>query len=277
MRKMNMSRNPAGRPRKRSSAPVSAWGRVEPVLVIVLALAAWEVFSYTPIAPSAIPPMSRILGALAQDLASPGTWVSIGLTVGPWGLGLLLACLIAVPVGIAVGLSRPLYRSTFVVFEFIRTVPLIATLPLLIFLLGIGPEFILVLVLLSAVWPILIQTLYGIQDVDPLAWDAARSYGLNRVETLWRVVLPAASPYLATGLRISAVLGLVVAVGGSLVAGGEGLGSLISTAAQNGEPARMWARIGLTATLGLLLTIGLEQVEKRALHWSRPQDAEGAQ
>ena len=84
----------------------------------------------------------------------------------------------------------------------------------------------------AATWPLLMQTLYGVQDVDPVATDTARSFGFSRAQRLLRVTLPSAVPYIATGVRISAAVALILAVTAELVIGSPGLGREINIARQ---------------------------------------------
>ena len=87
------------------------------------------------------------------------------------------------------------------------------------------------------------QTLYGVQDVDPVATDTARSFGFSRAQRLLRVTLPSAVPYVATGVRISAAVALILVVTAELVIGAPGLGRQINLARQGGNVELMYALI----------------------------------
>ena len=89
------------------------------------------------------------------------------------------------------------------VVEFLRPIPSVALVPLAVLIYGVGLESKVFLAAFASFWPLFVQTLYGVQDVDPVATDTARSFGLGRFERLWRIKLPSAVPYIATGLRIS--------------------------------------------------------------------------
>src|SRR5690606_7586519 len=100
-----------------------------------------------------------------------------------------------------------------------------------------------------------IQSLYGVQDVDPTLRDTARAYGIGRVESFFKIVLPTAGPYIATGVRIAGLMALVVAIAAELVMGGGlGLGVAISNAASEGLRPLTFAYITASGLLGLLLS-----------------------
>ncbi len=114
----------------------------------------------------------------------------------------------------------------------------------------------------------LLQTVYGVHDVDPTARDTARSYGLGRRAVLWRITLPSALPYLATGLRIAAAIGLILAVTSEIVVGVPGIGVRITDAqSAGGAEALMYAWILAAGLLGWILNGVLQAVERRVLHW----------
>jgi ABC-type nitrate/sulfonate/bicarbonate transport system permease component len=153
------------------------------------------------------------------------------------------------------------------VVEFLRPIPSVALVPLAVLIYGVGLESKVFLAAFASFWPLFVQTLYGVQDVDPVATDTARSFGLGRFERLWRIKLPSAVPYIATGLRISSSVALILAVTAEIVIGSEGLGRSINLARQGGAIELMYALIITTGLLGWLLNILTTQAERRVLHW----------
>jgi ABC-type nitrate/sulfonate/bicarbonate transport system permease component len=109
--------------------------------------------------------------------------------------------------------------------------------------------------------------LYGVQDVDPVATDTARSFGLGRFQRLYRVTLPSALPYIATGVRIASAVSLILAVTAELVIGSAGLGRSINVARSGGDVKLMYALIIATGVLGLVLNTVIVAAEKRVLRW----------
>jgi ABC-type nitrate/sulfonate/bicarbonate transport system permease component len=118
----------------------------------------------------------------------------------------------------------------------------------------------------------LLQTYYGVRDVDPVALETARMYGLDQRARLLKVTLPSMVPFLATGLRITASLALLIDVITELVGGGAGLGDRISAYQQGGATVTMYAYMLSVGLLGWAINIVLSAVERRALAW-RPTRA----
>jgi ABC-type nitrate/sulfonate/bicarbonate transport system permease component len=242
--------------------------RVEPGLVVLAALALWELLTRGGVLPSQdLPPFTSVISALAGDMGNPFLWQSIATTMTAWGVGIAVVVAVAVPLGMLLGLSRPAYRASHLSIEFVRTIPSTAAIPLLILLYGTGYRLTVVMVILGAIWPLLIQTMYGVNDVDPVTRDAGRAYGLNRMKQFTRIVLPSALPYVATGLRLSAVIGLILAIAASLVAGGDGLGGAIASAAGAAATEVMYGRILVAGVLGLVVTYAFTRLERRMLFW----------
>jgi ABC-type nitrate/sulfonate/bicarbonate transport system permease component len=247
----------------------NAWALVgEPALVVVCALGLWEVLSRTGVVfEQALPPPTRIADSLIEDVQTAYLWDSVWLTAKAWGLGMAIVVLIAIPLGIFLGLSRLAMRYTLLTLEFLRAIPSIAALPILMLLYGIGFKLTVVLVILGAIWPLLIQAAYGAQDVDPIARDTARVYGVGKFRRMRLVVLPTAAPYIGTGLRLSGVIAMILAVAATLIVGGGGLGTAIAQAEQSGQTALMFDRIFIAGVLGLIVTITLSAIERRLLRW----------
>ncbi len=242
--------------------------RIEPLLVALALIGLWELLTRTDVLPHQdFPPATTIFGDFVADLGDSGLWSSIGYSMAAWCVGLGIAIAVALPLGMLLGSSRIAYRGSTLTLEFLRTVPSIAALPVLLFVYGITFQLTVALVVLASVWPLLIQTMYGVYDVDPVLRDTGRIYGLSRWRSFTRVVLPSAAPYIATGLRLSAIMGLILAIATSLIVGGEGLGAEIAEAQRNGQTSLIYARVLLTSLIGLAVTFMLFQLERRVLRW----------
>ncbi|HET8754913.1 MAG TPA: ABC transporter permease [Solirubrobacteraceae bacterium] len=222
------------------------------------------------------PPPSDMFAALADEVVTAEFWTAVGNTMQGWALGLAIACAIAIPVGIVIGSSGLLYRSVRAVIEFLRPIPSVALIPLAVLIWGSGLESKVFLAAFAATWPLLMQTLYGVQDVDPVATDTARSFGFSRLPRLLYVTLPSAVPYIATGVRISAAVALILAVTAELVIGSPGLGREINIARQSEAVDIMYALIAVTGLLGWGVNIVFAQIERRVLHWHPSQRVEVA-
>jgi ABC-type nitrate/sulfonate/bicarbonate transport system permease component len=245
---------------------------IAPAVAVVSALALWElVVGIGLLNEDHVPAMTDTVAELASLVGESDFWSAVGSTLQGWALGLGIAAALAIPLGIAIGSSPLAYRSVRFVVEFLRPIPSVALVPLAVLIYGVGLESKVFLAAFASFWPLFVQTLYGVQDVDPVATDTARSFGLGRFERLWRVKLPSAVPYIATGLRISSAVALILAVTAEIVIGSAGLGRQINVARQGGAIELMYALIITTGLLGWVLNIVATQAERRVLHWHPSQ------
>jgi ABC-type nitrate/sulfonate/bicarbonate transport system permease component len=233
-----------------------------------------QVLVYAEVLPSrSFPLMTDIFAALLREGATFGFWDAVRHTLEGWAIGLLLVMLTAVPLGIFLGSSRICYRASRTLIEFLRPVPSVALIPLAVLVFGTGLHSKVFLVTFAAFWPMLIQTIYGVQDTDPTALDMARTFGLGRMERLWHITLPGTAPFIATGFRIASATALILAVTAELVIGSPGLGASIEIARSGGAVATAYAMILATGILGCALNSGALRIEKSLLHWHPSQRA----
>ena len=162
-----------------------------PLAAVAAVLALWELLVRTGLlSESSFPPMTETVGRFFDQLATGDFWTAVGNTLQGWALGLGIAILLAVPAGMLVGSSRLLYRALRVPIEFLRPIPSVALIPLAVLVYGTGLQSKVFLAAFASFWPLFVQTLYGMQDVDPVVTDTARSFGLGRFERIWRITLP---------------------------------------------------------------------------------------
>jgi ABC-type nitrate/sulfonate/bicarbonate transport system permease component len=243
-----------------------------PVVAVLLLLAVWEAVVRAGVIPeTSIPPATSAIGELASQVTQAAMWKAVGNTLEGWVIGLGLAVLLGVPAGILIGSSRWAYRALRVPIEFLRPIPSVALIPLAVLVYGTGLQSKVFLATFASFWPLLIQTIYGVQDVDPVATDTARAFQLGRFERLWRITVPSAVPYIATGIRIASAVALILCVTAELVIGSAGLGREINSASSGGNVDLMYAMIIATGLLGWLLNIAATMVERRMLHWHPSQ------
>ena len=243
-----------------------------PLAAVAVLLVLWElVVQGGIVAETNIPPASAALSELVNQLAEGAFWSAVGSTLQGWVIGLGIAIALGVPLGLLIGSSRWAYRALRVPIEFLRPIPSVALIPLAVLIYGQGLQSKVFLVAFASFWPLLIQTIYGVQDVDPVATDTARSFGLGRLERMWRVTVPSAVPYIATGIRISSAVALILAVTAELVIGAAGLGREINVARSGGNLDAMYALIVATGLLGWLLNVATTAGERRVLHWHPSQ------
>lgn len=228
----------------------------------------WELVSRTGMVdPRFVPPASDVLVRLGEYLIDRAFWRDVGSTMYAWGLGLLVAVVAGSVLGFLIGSSRFLERFTHTTIEFLRPVPSVALIPLAVLLFGTKVESALLLIVYAAFWQILLQVIYGTKDVDPVADDTARSYGLSKLQRIRHVVWPTALPYLMTGVRLAAAVALILAVTAEMLIGTPGLGKQIADTREGGDTLSMYALIVAAGLIGVAINLVARFVERRALAW----------
>lgn len=213
------------------------------------------------------PPTSRIAEALGDELADSAFWTALGDTLTGWALGLAIAVGAGIVAGVVLSVVPHLREATASTIEFLRPIPSVALIPLAVLLYGTELRSVLLLVVYASFWQILIQVLYGVQDVDPVAEETARSYGLGTWARVRHVLWPTALPYVMTGVRLAAAVALILVITAELVIGAPGLGARIAVAQTSQAVPDMYALIVVTGVLGLLINVGARTVERHALAW----------
>lgn len=214
-----------------------------------------------------LPPFSEMVAALAGQLASAEFWVSLTATIRGWAVGLAIAVAAGVVLGIVIG-SIPLLRAaTNSTIEFLRPIPSVALIPLAVLLYGSDMRATLILVVYASFWQVLVQVLYGVRDVDPVARETARSYRFRRWTQVRTVIWPTALPYVMTGFRLAAAVALILEITGELIIGSPGLGAQIKVAQSSGAVDTMYALVIVTGVFGVLVNLLARFAERRVLAW----------
>jgi ABC-type nitrate/sulfonate/bicarbonate transport system permease component len=213
------------------------------------------------------PPTSEILTTLAEQFGRGEFWLAALDTLRTWLLGLVIAVALGVAVGVLIGSVPVLRAATASTIEFLRPIPSVALIPLVVVLQGPTVAATLILVVYAAFWQVLIQVLAGVADIDPVASDTARSYHLNRMARIRYLIWPTALPYAMTGIRLAATVALILTITGELVIGSPGLGQEIATARTSGAVPMMYALIVVTGIFGVAANVLTRTAERRALTW----------
>ena len=220
------------------------------------------------------PPSSEIGAALVDQVKTPEFWTAVADTMRGWAIGLAIAAVAGIVLGILIGSSRFTRELTASTIEFLRPIPSVALIPIAVLVFGTDIESKLLLVVYASFWQVLIQVLYGVQDIDPVAQDTARVYGLGRIARVRYLTWPTALPYVMTGLRLAAAVALILAVTAELVIGNPGLGKLLATAQSSGAYAATYAIVVVTGILGVLVNLVFRAVERWTLSWHPSQRGE---
>ncbi|KAA9165496.1 ABC transporter permease [Amycolatopsis acidicola] len=181
--------------------------------------------------------------------------------------GFALSAVIGVALGVALGLTDALRRGAEPVLEFVRAIPPTVLVPVIALVAGIGDGAKILVIVSGCVWPVLLNTVEGVRAADEVMVDTARSFRFTWVARLRHLVLPAASPQIAAGLRQSLSIGLILMVIGEMFAATDGLGFSIVQFQRTFAIPQMWSGIILLGLIGFVLSALFSLIEKRALGW----------
>jgi len=217
---------------------------------------------------------SRIFATLWQMFATGTIWAPLGVSAMAFAIGLALAIVVGLPLGILLGRSATLNAMFDPFVTAFNATPRLVFLPLLMLWLGIGLWSKVAVVFSGALFPLLINTHEGVRNADKLLINVVRSFGAGRWDVARLVVIPNALPFIVVGLRLAigrAILGVVVA---EFFGAQEGLGVVMVRAASSFDVNVVFAGLIVFAALSLLMTGLVKLVEDRMSRW-RPQCAEG--
>jgi len=181
--------------------------------------------------------------------------------------GFTLALVIAVPLGVLMGVSGNARGLVEPLIELLRPIPPIAFIPLAILWFGIGEFSKVLIIAYGAFFPIFVNTMAGFRDIDRVHIRAAQALGANRFDIFRDVALPSAFPQIVTGARLGMGLAFIVLVAAELVAASEGLGYLINDARFSFRTDQIFVGMITIGLLGLVLNKALLEAERRLLRW----------
>lgn len=245
---------------------VRRWG--VPLRAFAVFILLWHVASLWYERPLQLPSPDRVAAAL-RDLAESGDLADHALTSTRRMLTALgLATIVAVPLGILMGLQRGFERLVNPLVELLRPISGIAWLPLALWMFGIGDTLPVFIMFYVAVFPILFNTIAGVRQVDPRLIAASRTMGVGRRNVLFRVVLPSAMPSIVVGLRLAFAGSWAAIVAAELIGAPSGLGFAIEWYRQMLMTPKVFAIILTIGLIGYLGDLLLRLLQRRLTPWA---------
>lgn len=237
-------------------------------LFIVFLLILWEAACRMAwLDPIYFPTPSSIFITLGELILTKEFREQIGTTLKRAGIGYLCAVLVAVPVGLLMGKFRWVGLLLEPLVEILRPMPSAAIIPIAILLLGIDNEMKIFVIFFGSIWAIVVSTIDGIKAVDPLLVDTGRLLQLNWFQTMIKIILPSALPSIATGMKISLAIALILTITSEMIAGSDGLGYFIIDTQRGFAYRQMFAGIITLGLIGYLVSQTFNFLEKRILFW----------
>jgi NitT/TauT family transport system permease protein len=233
----------------------------------------WELASRTEVLnPFYFPPFSAVVVKGVEWFADGSIWEHAVFSLTNFAAGFAIAIAIGVVAGVPLGWYHSLSRTLDPLLSGIYATPLIALLPLIIMLFGLGPVSKIIMTVLAAVFPILINTMAGIANTDARLITMARAFGANDRTVFLKVAIPGSLPYIVAGMRVALGRALVYIVVAEQYGAAMGLGYLTSVAAQRFQMAAMFVPILIIACLGAALNELLKASERRLEKWKPPKN-----
>jgi NitT/TauT family transport system permease protein len=222
-----------------------------------------------------LPPPGSVVTAFSSYVKSPTFAGDVSTSSAEFGLGLGIAIAVGIPMGIAMG-WYPRVRYAFDPFvTFLYSIPRFALAPLMVIWLGLGIWSKVGIVFLGAVFALVITLMEGVRDLDAEMVQCAKSFGATRNQILFTVGIPAAVPYILSGLRLGIARALVGVVVGELVAAQRGLGLEMEVAGTTYQTSKVFAIIAIFAAAALVLNFGVQAIERHFRGWALASEEAG--
>jgi sulfonate transport system permease protein len=234
-------------------------------------LAFWQVASSNSwINPTVFPPIDVILSALWKGLVSGALLEDIAISLQRSGVAYVGAVLFSIPLGLFMGQMRSVERALDPILQFFRQTSALALYPVFILMLGLGEASKTFVIFWATLFPLLLNTIGGVKEVDPKLIEMARVYNATRLTIFRRVVLPGAIPSIFVGLRLSATTALLLLIASEMIGANKGVGFQVMNAQYNFQVPLMFAAILILALLGLFANYTLVFLQRRLCRWTDP-------
>jgi ABC-type nitrate/sulfonate/bicarbonate transport system permease component len=217
--------------------------------------------------PFYFPPVSKIILKGYELFANGSIWEHIWFSLTNFSIGFVISVVLGVVIGIPMGWYKNINKTFDPLLSGIYATPLIALLPLIIMLFGLGPVSKIIMTVLAAVFPVLINTMVGIANTDHRLITMARAFGATDSTIFLKVSFPGSLPYIVAGMRVALGRALVYIVVAEQYGAAMGLGYLSSVSAQRFQMAAMFVPIVIIACLGATLNETLKLIENRLEKW----------
>ena len=239
-----------------------------PAVIILCGLGLWDLAARAGwISALFFPPPSLIVITLARLALTGDFWVALGITLFRLAAGVFIGGGAGLLLGWIMGASRPMRVALEPLVAALHPLPKLALFPIFLVLLGIGESSKIALVALTAFFPMLINTLAGVQQIDRTYWEVAANYGATGSKMLRRIILPGSLPMAVTGLRLATNGALMVTIAIEMLSARQGLGAKIWLAWQTLRVEELYATLVVIGLLGLVSSAILDHSAQQLMPW----------
>lgn len=238
------------------------------VLLLVALLGVWELASARSwVDPVTVPRVSTIFEAWWDAVRSGDIPSELEPTLRRIVMGMGLATVLGISVGLLMGTVPLVHRILEPVTELVRPVPSTAYIPVAILILGLGDQMKVFVIFMGCFFPVLLNTYGSVRGINPTLVDTGRTFGLGRIDIVRNIVLPASLPGILTGIRISLAIALIVAVVSEMLAGNSGIGYFVLSSQRTFRVPEVFAGLFTIGALGYAMNAVFVGLEKYLLRW----------
>ncbi|HXZ09065.1 MAG TPA: ABC transporter permease [Paraburkholderia sp.] len=250
-----------------------AWTVLNRYGALILFFVVWEVASsYGWLNPAVIPPVHSVVRALVVALVNGTLLGDVLISLQRAGIAFAAAVAVSIPLGLLMGTFTRIEYAIDPILQMFRQTSALAVYPVFILLMGLGETSKVFVIFWATVFPLLMNTMSGVKQVDRRLIEMASMFGASRLQIFRRVTLPGAIPSIFVGLRLSAGTALLMLVASEMIGANQGIGFKVMQAQYNFQIPLMFGAIALLAALGLLSNYLLIFLQRRMCKWSDPRD-----
>ena len=238
-------------------------------------LTEYEILTGAGSAKAGVPPPSQVIAKAWEQLSDPfydagpndkGIGIQIGYSIYRVLTGYFLAALVAIPFGFLIGMSQVAYKAFNPYIQVLRPISPLAWMPLALFIIGDSEASAIFVIFICSIWPMLINTAFGVAGVREDWVNVARTHELGAFKTAFTVILPAAAPTIVTGMRISIGIAWLVIVAAEMLVGGTGIGYYVWNEWNNLDLTSVVFSILMIGVVGMLLDSAFGLLQRRVTY-----------
>jgi sulfonate transport system permease protein len=249
------------------------WAFLNRYGALILFFALWQVASARGwLNPAVIPPVDAVVRALFVALVNGTLLGDLLISLQRAGMAFTAAVVVSIPLGLVMGTFTRFENAIDPILQMFRQTSALAVYPIFILLLGLGETSKVFVIFWATVFPLLLNTMSGVKQVDRRLIEMARMFGASKLQIFRRVTLPGAIPSIFVGLRLSAGMALLMLVASEMIGANQGLGFKVMQAQYNFQIPLMFGAIVLLAGLGLLSNYSLIFLQRRICKWVDARD-----
>jgi len=244
--------------------------RIKKIGFIILLIALWEAFAWS--SPKYIqyfPPLSIITRSFFNAATSTEVFSQVLITLSRIFRGYALGILFGVSLGSTAGKLKLFYYAIEPAIELVRPLPSVVLVPIAILVFGVDDTMNIAMIAYASTWPIFINTLEGVRGVDVMYENTGRVFGLGRLGLIRKVIIPAALPFIVTGLRIGLGVAVIAVISSEMIASSKGLGVFLIESSQTDHIPETYGALLIIGLVGYALNQGFRALEGHFMAWHK--------